>query len=211
MRKIFYLFAFSISFGYIEASVVYYLRLLCYPSGFSFPLNLPSLNILGVEIAREVATIFLLLSVSFFVDKTIKRWGYFCIFFGIWDIFYYIFLFILIKWPTSLFTYDILFLIPVLWVSPVICPLIISFILVFYGFFILKVGFDIKLYERITLFTGLFLIFLSFTFNSFKNPSLFTNKNLTISDFPWILFISGVFLFALHFALLYNKTKKRRR
>jgi len=210
MRKIFYLFAFGISFGYIEASVVYYLRLLCYPAGFSFPLNLPSLNILGVEITREVATIFLLLIVSFFLDKTMKRWGYFCIFFGIWNIFYYVFLFILMRWPPSLFTYDILFLIPVLWVSPVICPLIVSFILIFYGFFILKTEFDIRLSDRIILFTGLFLIFLSFTFNSFKNPSLFTNKNLTISDFPWILFISGVFLFVLLFALLYNKNKKRR-
>ena len=66
---------FGISFGYIGASVVYYLRLLCYPSGFSFPLNFPLLNIPGVEIAREVAIIFLLLSVSFFLDKTINmKW-----------------------------------------------------------------------------------------------------------------------------------------
>ncbi len=36
-------------------------------------------------------------------------------------------------WPDSLFSYDILFLIPTLWVSPVICPILISLSLVGYA------------------------------------------------------------------------------
>lgn len=209
MKKILYLVILGISFGYIEAAVVYYLRKLCYPSGFFFPLVLPSLNIIGVEIAREVATIFLLLSFSFLIDKGIKKWGYFCIVFGIWDIFYYVFLFILLKWPPSFFTYDILFLIPVAWVSPVLCPLMVSSILILYGFFILRTEkINISKKDKLMLVFSLFFIFLSFTFKSFQNPDVYISKKLTVYDFPWILFLTGLILFVIHFSLLYNKSKK---
>jgi membrane protein implicated in regulation of membrane protease activity len=46
--------------------------------------------------------------------------------FAIWDIFYYIFLWLLIGWPESFFTWDILFLLPVTWVGPVLAPVINS-------------------------------------------------------------------------------------
>ena len=51
---------------------------------------------------------------------------YFLFAFGVWDIFYYVALKVLIGWPASLLTWDLLFLIPVSWLSPVLAPVICS-------------------------------------------------------------------------------------
>jgi len=42
--------------------------------------------------------------------------------FAFWDLFYYVSLYVLIKWPPSLKTIDVLFLIPVPWIAPVWFP-----------------------------------------------------------------------------------------
>ena len=44
----------------------------------------------------------------------------------IWDIFYYVWLWVFLGWPPSLFTMDVLFLIPVPWTGPVLAPVIVS-------------------------------------------------------------------------------------
>ncbi len=46
--------------------------------------------------------------------------------FGIWDIFYYVWLWLTIRWPASLVSMDVLFLIPVPWLSQVWFPLLVS-------------------------------------------------------------------------------------
>jgi hypothetical protein len=46
--------------------------------------------------------------------------------FGIWDIFYYIWLYIMVGWPESLMSWDLLFYVPLPWVGPVITPLLIA-------------------------------------------------------------------------------------
>src|SRR6185295_14590389 len=46
--------------------------------------------------------------------------------FGLWDIWYYIWLRVLIHWPDSLFDWDILFLIPLRWWGPVLSPVLIA-------------------------------------------------------------------------------------
>ena len=46
--------------------------------------------------------------------------------FGLWDIFYYVWLKVLIDWPATIMDWDILFLIPVTWASPVLYPVLIS-------------------------------------------------------------------------------------
>jgi len=46
--------------------------------------------------------------------------------FGTWDISFYLFLKLLLGWPPSLLTWDILFIIPVPWVGPVIAPVLVS-------------------------------------------------------------------------------------
>jgi hypothetical protein len=50
----------------------------------------------------------------------------FCVSFGVWDILYYAWLWVLLGWPPSLLTWDVLSLIPVPWIGPVLAPLIVS-------------------------------------------------------------------------------------
>lgn len=96
-------------------------------------------RLLSLELWRELSTIIMLITVTLLAGKTIKeRFAYFLLVFGVWDIFYYVFLRLLIGWPKSLFDMDVLFLVPVAWVSPVILPLLISFIMIASAVFLLN-------------------------------------------------------------------------
>jgi hypothetical protein len=53
--------------------------------------------------------------------------------FGVWDIFYYVFLRIMCGWPQSLLDWDILFLLPLPWWGPVIAPVLIALLMVAWG------------------------------------------------------------------------------
>ena len=138
MRKIFWVTIFGISMALVEAAVVVYLRAIYYPDGFLFPLVMMRESHLTIEIGREAATIFMLISVAALSGKKFwEKFSYFIICFGIWDIFYYIWLKIAIGWPSSIFDWDILFLIPLPWIGPVIAPLTIAIMMIFAGLFII--------------------------------------------------------------------------
>ncbi len=116
---------FAIAMGFLEAIVVVYLRKLYYPAGFQFPLSPVPVAILNTEILREVCTIVMLVAVAYVAARSASmRFAYFLFIFGIWDIFYYVALKVFLDWPPSLFTWDVLFLIPVTWTGPVIAPLV---------------------------------------------------------------------------------------
>ena len=118
---------FAIAMGVLEAIVVVYLRQIYYPRGFDFPLTLLSPRMLTVECSREAATIVMLVSVGIIAGRDrLQRFAYFLYVFAIWDIFYYAWLKFLLDWPSSLLTWDVLFLIPVPWTGPVLAPLICS-------------------------------------------------------------------------------------
>ena len=133
IRRLVILALFAIAFAYNEAVVVVYLRAIFYPmNGFIFPitnfLEMPGAEryVLN-EIGREVATVVLMLTASVLMAGNWRqRLGYFLIIFAIWDIFFYLWLKLLINWPTSILDWDILFLIPITWASPVLAPVITS-------------------------------------------------------------------------------------
>ncbi|MGQ0827584.1 MAG: hypothetical protein ACT4ON_04220 [Bacteroidota bacterium] len=126
-KTIIWLSIFSIAMGYMESAVVVYLREIYYPTGFTFPLIPISPDIAITEFWREAATIIMLIGAGVMAGKNpVQRFAFFIYSFAIWDIFYYIFLKVLLNWPESLFTWDILFLIPAPWVGPVIAPCIVS-------------------------------------------------------------------------------------
>lgn len=140
------LLVFGITFGFVEAAVVVYLRDIYDPihdrlnphkePGDLFPILRPDQleeqgpeRVRGaiVEIAREAATLGLLAALALAAASNARQWfAAFAVSFGLWDIFYYVFLKLILDWPESLFTWDILFLIPVPWVGPVIAPAIVS-------------------------------------------------------------------------------------
>jgi hypothetical protein len=127
LSRIAWVTAFGVGFGFIESSVVVYLRGLYYPGGLSFPLRLMSTGHVLMEAFREIASLVVLVSVAALAGKrTWERVGYVLFGFGVWDIFYYAWLALLINWPASLVSWDVLFLIPVPWIGPVIAPLLLS-------------------------------------------------------------------------------------
>lgn len=118
---------FGLAMGYLEAVVVVYLREIYYPGGFRFPLVPISVRDLWVEIGREAATLVMLLTIGMLSGKSARRrFAFFLLVFGVWDIAYYLFLKLILGWPAGLGVPDILFLIPVPWVGPVWAPLILS-------------------------------------------------------------------------------------
>jgi len=135
--------AFSIAFGYIEAAVVVYLREIFHPDGFTFPMKVfgagpRATRLLLTEIGREVATIVLILTgAGLFGRNRRQQVAYFLTIFAVWDIFYYVWLKVLIGWPASIMDWDILFLIPVAWASPVLYPVLVSVTLLVFAVVIL--------------------------------------------------------------------------
>ena len=132
----------------VEAGIVIYLRAIYYPEGFSFPLAMITTEHFVFEIAREAATIFMLISVSALTGKRFwEKFAYFLLCFGIWDIFYYVWLKLAIGWPISLLDWDILFLIPLPWIGPVIAPVTIAIIMILAGLVMVvlfKKGYDFR-------------------------------------------------------------------
>jgi hypothetical protein len=140
---LFFIILFGVAMGYFEAALVVYLRELFYPEGFALPLKIIPRKLIIIELFREAATIVMLVSVAALMARKFwERFGYFILMFGIWDIFYYVFLKITLNWPASLVDWDILFLIPLPWIGPVIAPVLISILMVYIG---VKL---IRLYEK---------------------------------------------------------------
>ena len=130
-RRLIWLMIFAVAMAYVESAVVVYLRAIYYPQGFTFPLVLMPSDMVAIEIGREAATLVMLLGVAMLA--AVDRWDRiltFCIAFGVWDIAYYVWLWVFLRWPPSLLTWDVLFLIPVPWVGPVVAPVIVSVVMI---------------------------------------------------------------------------------
>ena len=125
---------FGIAMGLLEAAVVVYLRQLYYPEGLTLPLKPASSTLLLIESSRELATLVMLITAAIAVgENALQSFAYFLYMFGLWDIFYYVFLKVFLDWPASILTWDVLFFVPVLWVSPVLAPIICSLTMIVFG------------------------------------------------------------------------------
>jgi hypothetical protein len=126
-----WLITFAVAMAYLESAVVVYLRTIYYPEGFAFPLVPMPPGMLAIELGREAATLVMLLGVAMLAGA--DRWDrilVFCLSFGVWDIAYYVWLWLFLRWPPSPLTWDVLFLIPVPWIGPVIAPVMVSIVLI---------------------------------------------------------------------------------
>lgn len=133
-RNILWLSIFAIAMGFLESAVVVYLREIYYPEGFEFPLKIMDGRMALTEVIREAATLVMMATLGVIAGQArLEKFGVFIFAFGIWDIFYYVFLKMLLGWPESLLTWDILFLIPVTWAGPVLAPLITALSMVIFG------------------------------------------------------------------------------
>ena len=128
--------AFGAAFGYVEATVVVYLRAaLGLVPGMVMAHDPGTFGTFeAVEIARELATLVMIAAVGWLAGRTaLERLAWAAVVFGTWDIVYYGGLRLAIGWPQSLDTWDVLFLVPAPWVGPVWAPLVVSAALVIAG------------------------------------------------------------------------------
>jgi hypothetical protein len=125
---------FAIAFAWVESAIVVYLREIYYEGSFYFPIvvewengKLVADRLMRIEFGREIATIFMLVAVGCAAGKNaLQKFYFFMIVFGIWDIFFYVWLLVMVGWPESLMTWDLLFFVPVPWAGQVITPVLIA-------------------------------------------------------------------------------------
>lgn len=174
----------------VESAVVVYLRAL-HPRDAPLTVLLHEIpaRLISIEIGREAATLIMILTVAVLAGRSVwERFLHFALIFGVWDIFYYFWLWVFIGWPPSLFTWDVLFLIPVPWLGPVIAPVIVSLCLVGASLWLLRRP-DVRLDRVAWIFAiaGAVLILISFTVDY--------RHALARSDpprFRWELFWPGI-------------------
>ena len=128
--KLLLLAIFGIAMAHLEGVVVVYLRkalgMLDSDGNKESVEKIPE-RYLKIEMTREAATIIMLLVIAWLAGGTwIERGVFFLWTFAFWDLFYYVSLFVLIKWPPKLTTIDVLFLIPKPWIAPVWFPVGVS-------------------------------------------------------------------------------------
>jgi len=131
----FIVFLFAMAMAWVESAVVYYLRTMI---DRIVPYQEHPLPLIGrpgpAELVREAATLIMLLMVGILAGRNWRtRLSYSAIAFGVWDIFYYVFLKLMCGWPHSVFDWDILFLIPLPWWGPVIAPALIALLMILWG------------------------------------------------------------------------------
>jgi len=130
MEKFLLLALFGIAMAHFEGVVVVYLRkILDIGDSQSNKESLKDFpkRYLFIEKTREIATIVMLVALSLLVGETwLDTLIVFLWTFAFWDLFYYLSLYLLIKWPPTFTTIDVLFLIPRPWLAPVWFPIAVS-------------------------------------------------------------------------------------
>ena len=123
LRRFVWISLYAIAFALVEASIVVYLRGLLIITDDHVALG----SYEQMEVWREAATMLMLLAVGWLAGRRwTERISYSLFAFGLWDIWYYIWLWVFIKWPATLLDWDILFLIPLRWWGPVLAPTLIA-------------------------------------------------------------------------------------
>ena len=125
-RQFLWVSIFAAGMALLEAVVVAYLRAL-----LDVTKDYVSLGpYVRMEVWREVATILMLVAVGWMAgEERAERWAYGLFAFGLWDIFYYVWLKVLLGWPETVLDWDLLFLIPLRWWGPVLAPVCVAVLL----------------------------------------------------------------------------------
>ncbi len=206
-RTVVALLLFGSAFGYLEAAVVVYLRALHEPARQRFYPGRPNADLfplltleqihatgteqsqtLLIEIGREAATIIMLAAIALAVARNAGEWAAaFVIVFGVWDITFYVFLKVLVDWPASLFTWDILFLLPVPWVGPVLAPVLVSAAMIAAGVWHLRSPVQIEAAQWCGILLGAVVIIVAFAMD-YRNIMAAGMPR----DFNWKVFGAGL-------------------
>ncbi len=122
-KRFLWVSAYAVAMAFLEAVVVVYLRGLLQITNDHVALG----SYFTLEIWREVATLVMLVSIGWLAGRQRHdRLAYGLFAFGMWDIFYYAWLKVLVDWPATLLDWDVLFLVPLRWWGPVLAPMLIA-------------------------------------------------------------------------------------
>ncbi len=215
-RKIIWVMIFAIAMAYLESAIVVYLRRLYGITDYT--LGIPPFDeaIAIIEIGRELATLAMIIAVGWVVGKSFQdRLGYAILVFGIWDIFYYFWLWIFVKWPSSLFETDLLFLIPLPWWGPVAAPVMIALLMIICG--CLAIVYEennrkLRLSRSwlVIAFSGLFIILFSFMRDALTMLPVGFERLSAIqpSSFKWEIYIFGLMILCIVMLNLFINAEK---
>jgi len=203
---------FAIAMANLESAVVVYLRGMYGIKDLLSDINFQIDAYTFIEIGREAATILMLGIVSSLAGSNwLKKVGYFFLSFGIWDIFYYIWLYVFIQWPKSLFEWDVLFLIPLPWWGPVIAPVLISVLLIVIGYLlIVETKFKITRFDWLIFFLSVIVILFTFMEDSI---SLILTGEGNLSEvrptkFDWVLYSISLLVWVITTFKIFRPTLK---
>ena len=204
---------FAIAMAYLESAVVVYLqRALGITPDRLFPLRGPDVvgDLAAIEVGREFATLVMLAGIGCLAGRTwLGRLAWVAVAFGVWDLFYYGWLWVFIGWPGSLNTWDVLFLIPVPWIGPVWAPMAVSVALVGFGLAAARrmevVDIPVRPREIGLALAGGLLVMLSFVVDA---PRIMAGG--LPGWFPWPLFVAGMLLAACGAALTLRRGAPRK-
>jgi hypothetical protein len=148
-----------------------------------------------------MATIVMILSVAALATRSLARgFAAFIFIFGAWDIFYYVWLKLMIGWPVSWLGWDVLFLIPWPWLGPWIAPAAIALLFIVAGarFLATPGPLIITGWPLAAFVTGLLLGLASFLLPALPllagGEAAF--RAFVPGDFGWGLFAAGFLLMA---------------
>lgn len=197
--KILWVSVFSIAMAYLEAAVVVYLRRVYGISDLILQVPPFDAQIAAIELGRELATLVMLLSIGWIAGETFQsRVGFAFITFGLWDIFYYLWLRVFIGWPQSILEPDLLFLIPLPWWGPVLAPVLIALLMVIGGIFtVIKVEkngpLHIDVWSWVCLIAGVLILLYTFMADALiaLPADASTLSGLKPSQFNWPVYFIG--------------------
>jgi hypothetical protein len=201
-----YVAVFAVAMAWVEAAVVLYLRVLVNRLQPYQPDPLPHFGGLGqAELIREGATLLMLLAVGWLAGERVRtRLACSAFAFGVWDIFYYVFLIPLTGWPHSLLDWDILFLVPVPWWGPVIAPVSIAALLAAGGAAVALLDSEERAVRpgragAILGAAGTALVLLAFMANALGAAGRGADaiREALPVGFPWPIFLAGFLLMAI--------------
>lgn len=186
--------------AYLESSVVIYLRRLYGITDYAMGTPKFELFIAAIEVGRELSTLIMLLAIGWATGYTLQsRLSYSLIVFGVWDIFYYFWLWVLIRWPSSIFETDLLFLIPLPWWGPVIAPVLVAILMVMGGISAILLedkggNIRISVFDWAIFLTGVLILLYSFMEDaiSIMPSGVATIVQLNPTSFNWTIYILGL-------------------
>ncbi len=217
--KLFVVGMFAVAMAWMEAATVVYLRTLVNRIN---PYQIHPLPVAAlpawIELVREAATLLLLLSAAWLAGTAWRnRSGYFLFAFGMWDIFYYVFLKAIIGWPVTLFDWDVLFLLPVPWWGPVLAPVLIALVMILGGILLSRnsanrIDHHPHKFSWLLCAAGIFALLYLFMRGSLMVLSKGKEavENILPTDFSWIFFAAALCLMAFPiFDTVFRSIKRR--